>query len=216
LGERIANRALELRARLYWWNRRRLKPVRDAHVVRELIANGKPIWLELGSWTRPEMPGWTFSDWGGGGHLQLDLARPLPFPDNTVDRIYSSHVLEHFAYPSPMLDLLRECHRVLRPGGEFSVAVPDARPFLDGYQNPQAFARSALCSEEVGLKFTVPIDFVNFIAYLGGEHKHLFDRDNLPLVLQEAGFANARVRGFDPAIDLERRRHESIYAVATK
>jgi predicted SAM-dependent methyltransferase len=212
----VAEGLLRLRAQAYWWNRRRLKPRNDARVVRALLASGKPIWLELASWTRPEQVGWTFSDLGGGGDLQLDLTRPLPFPDNSVARIYSSHVLEHFSYPSPMLDLLRECHRILRPGGEFSIAVPDARLFLDGYHDPAAFRASALCTEDVGLNFKSPIDFVNFIAYLGGEHKHLFDSDNLPLILQEAGFSQARVRGFDPSVDLAQRRHESVYAIASK
>lgn len=200
--------------KFYWWRRTRISPSRNRRVIAALVSSGKPINLELGSWRRDGLDDWVFSDLGGGGDVQLDLVKPIPFPDSSVDRIYSSHLLEHFSFPHPMLDLLRECHRILKPGGEFSIAVPNARIFLDAYANPNGFEAKKYCSHDVGLTYKNKIDYVNFIAYLGGEHKHLFDIDNLPSVLTEAGFQNARVRDFDPSLDLEERKHESIYAIA--
>src|ERR1043166_2013518 len=111
-----------------------------------------------------------------------------------------------------MLELLRDCHRVLKPGAPLKIAVPNARLFLDAYHEPSSFDREKFFSYEVGLHYTSRIDVVNFIAYLGGEHRFMFDEDNLPRVLEEAGFRDARVREFDPSIDLERRRHESLCA----
>ena len=62
-----------------------------------------------------------------------DLRRGIPFPDATFDVVYHSHVLEHIdreAAPG----FLRECLRVLRPGGTLRVVVPDlerlARTYL--------------------------------------------------------------------------------------
>lgn len=46
----------------------------------------------------------------------------LPFPDNYFDYIYSTSVLEHTSFPEKML---REAHRVLRPGGKFYLAFPN-------------------------------------------------------------------------------------------
>lgn len=198
----------------YWWQRTRLSPSRNRKVINALVSSGKPINLELGSWRRDGLDDWVFSDLGGGGDVQLDLVKPIPFPDGSVDRIYSSHLLEHFSFPHPMLDLLRECHRILKPGGEFSIAVPNARIFLNAYANPEGFEATKYCTYEVGLAYKNKIDYVNFIAYLGDEHKHLFDVDNLPSVLTEAGFKNAKIRDFDPSLDLEERKHESIYAIA--
>jgi predicted SAM-dependent methyltransferase len=162
------------------------------------------------------MEDWIASDITGGGDIRLDLTQPIPFPDNSVELIYSSHVLEHFSYPIPMIDLLRECHRILKVGGTLSVAVPDARIFLDAYVNPGSFNKARFCSLDVGLSYKSRIDYVNFIAYMGGEHKHLFDEENLVLVLAEAGFRDVRIRAFDPDVDLEVRNHESIYAQAVK
>lgn len=200
----------------YWKSKARIPRGRNLKVVREIVEKGLPIKLELGSARRPGRDDWIFSDIGGGGDIQLDFTEPIPFPDNTVDCIYSSHILEHFSYPHPMLELLNECRRILKFGASFSIAVPNAKLFLDAYASPQAFDKDKYCSWDVGLKYQNSIDFVNFIAYMGGDHKHLFDTNNLVTVLEEVGFRDVRIRAFDSGLDLEVRKHESIYAVAIK
>ncbi|GMQ83083.1 MAG: hypothetical protein BMS9Abin05_2561 [Rhodothermia bacterium] len=162
------------------------------------------------------MEGWIASDINGNGDLQLDLTRPIPFPNATVEVIYSSHLLEHFSYPAPMLDFLRECKRILKSGGVFSVAVPNARIFLEAYADDSGFDKDKYCVYDVGLTYKGRIDYVNFVAHMGGEHKHLFDEENLLEILEEAGFSHVKLREFDPSVDREDRRHESIYAEGKK
>ena len=57
------------------------------------------------------------------------------FPDHTFERIYASHVVEHFDYNGELLATLTEWHRVLVPAGILYVSVPDldtlSRLFLD-------------------------------------------------------------------------------------
>ena len=48
--------------------------------------------------------------------------RQLPYEDDSVEQIAAFHVLEHFRYDEPVLE---EWHRVLVPGGECTVVVPD-------------------------------------------------------------------------------------------
>lgn len=55
---------------------------------------------------------------------RVNLLRRLPFEDGTFAAVYSSHVLEHFA-PATAEALLRECHRVLKPGGILRTVLPD-------------------------------------------------------------------------------------------
>jgi SAM-dependent methyltransferase len=66
-----------------------------------------------------------------------DLRRGLPFTDNTFDVVYHSHVLEHFP-KNNVRHFMRECFRVLRPGGILRVVVPDlegiVRQYLDALQ----------------------------------------------------------------------------------
>jgi SAM-dependent methyltransferase len=60
----------------------------------------------------------------GPGVMAHDLKGPLPFEDCEFDAVYHSHLLEHLPKPQAPL-LLRECHRVLKPGGVLRVVVPD-------------------------------------------------------------------------------------------
>src|SRR5436309_15010871 len=45
-----------------------------------------------------------------------DVTTPLSFPDRHFDAVYHAHLLEHLPRPHA-LPFLRECLRVLRPGG---------------------------------------------------------------------------------------------------
>ena len=58
------------------------------------------------------------------GVIAHDLRRGLPFSDASFDAVYGSHVLEHLV-PGAAEKLLRECLRVLKPGGIVRLAVPD-------------------------------------------------------------------------------------------
>jgi hypothetical protein len=51
---------------------------------------------------------------------------------------------------------------------------------------------------------------------MDNNHKHMFDEENLLAILTNIGFKKARLRDFDPGLDMEKRKHESIYAVAEK
>jgi predicted SAM-dependent methyltransferase len=54
------------------------------------------------------------------------------FKDNSVDLVYSSHLLEHFPR-NKTEDVLREWHRVLKPGGILRIAVPDFEKLVEVY-----------------------------------------------------------------------------------
>lgn len=62
----------------------------------------------------------------------LDIRAGLPFPNNSVEGIYTCHTLEHFEI-GPMLGILREMHRVLIPGGGFRIVVPNLERAIDAY-----------------------------------------------------------------------------------
>ena len=182
--------------------------------------SGGEIWLEIGSGPRKGANGWITFDLPGaslseGADLLGDLTNPLPFHDNEVARIYCSHVLEHF-HIRELMKLLAECHRALCPGGTMSVAVPNARIYLDGYFASEKFDLQRFLQYEPAVTNFGRMDIVAYMAYMNGDHRYMFDEENLLRVLRGAGFARAELRGFDEALDLRERDYESIYALATK
>jgi len=70
---------------------------------------------------------WIHIDGGDYDHLDYIDITKLEFDNNSVDLIYASHVLEYFDI-NEVKDLLREWRRVLKPGGELRVAVPEVAP----------------------------------------------------------------------------------------
>ena len=55
---------------------------------------------------------------------QANLLETLPFDSNSISLVYSSHFLEHI--PLHQISFfLKECHRVLKPGGVIRLVLPD-------------------------------------------------------------------------------------------
>jgi len=182
-------------------------------LYKKSLRQNLPVQLELGS--AEARKGWITIDRSDGADLILDLAKPLPFHDNSVDKIYSSHLIEHLDYQGGIA-LLRECHRMLRANGILSLCVPDASIFISAYCN--GLDIKSLCKVEPALHYHSPIDFVNYVAYMNGEHKHMYDRDNLIRVLKYIGFQSVSLRGFDSELDVKRSDYEpvSMYVLAIK
>ncbi len=56
--------------------------------------------------------------------LSHNLLNGIPFKDNEFDVVYHSHLLEHFTKTAG-ISFIKECYRVLKPGGIIRIAVPD-------------------------------------------------------------------------------------------
>jgi len=64
--------------------------------------------------------------------IAYDLLGKLPFEDNTIDVVYTSHVLEHFSKYNAT-EFLAECYRILKPNGIIRVVVPDLEQIIKNY-----------------------------------------------------------------------------------
>ena len=143
--------------------------------IEALLKSSLPINIELGAGKDRVMKGWTSVDMNDSCDLNLDLTLPLPFPDNSVNMIYSSHVLEHFKF-TDLIKLLCECLRLLKPGGKFSAAVPNARIYIDAYHCTDNFNSDLFCRHKPAYNFNSKIDYVNYMAYMDGHHQYMFDK----------------------------------------
>jgi predicted SAM-dependent methyltransferase len=174
-----------------------------------------PLKIEIGSGPKTGSNGWTTLDTCKECDLNWDLRYGIPLPESSVGMIYASHVFEHF-YFCDLLNLLRDCRRVLVLGGEMLIAVPNARLYVDAYCQGLDYPPKELVWSP-GMPNTMSaIDKLNYMAYMGGHHKYMFDQQNLLNILNMCGFQKCSLREFDPKLDILERHFETIYARAEK
>lgn len=134
-----------------------------------------------------------------------DIVQGLPIPDESIELLYCSHVLEHISLEELRL-ALGNCYRHLQPGGIFRLVVPDLEIMAKTYVNsntPEAaheFMRITWLGKEHRQR-----DILSFIKdWLAGNiHLWMYDYNSLSLELSKAGFKNIRRAKFgDSGIDL--------------
>lgn len=165
----------------------------------------KTGWLNVDLWPGP----WATPD------ICLDVSRPLPFKTNSLAEIYSEHMFEHLEFPEAVKLFLSECYRILEPQGKLTIGVPDLDHLQNLYQQ-QMKGNGPVIEMECHNLIAHPLEQLNESFHQHGEHKFLYNEEYLLALLKHFGFADARRRPFDPAMDAECRRAESLYVVATK
>jgi predicted SAM-dependent methyltransferase len=66
--------------------------------------------------------------------LQHDSRTKLPFGDETVDLVYSSHFLEHLTYDDAVV-FMTECKRVMKKGATMRLMLPDTELLMSKCAN---------------------------------------------------------------------------------
>ena len=182
---------------------------------KSLCRSSTPIFLELGSGRKKGHASWKTLDICLGCDFPWDLSRGIPFESYSVDVIYSSHLFEHLSFPEQK-KLISECFRVLKIGGKFSICVPNVKPYLQAYIDGKCHKTKESSWYPGWPDNSCLLDQVNYIAYMGGQHKYMFDEENLMHLLEHSGFENCSIREFDELLDSKARASDSIYAEALK
>jgi len=162
----------------------------------------KPSAIKLnvgGGKGHPEVEGWTVADLRRKADLHLDITKTkLPYEDDAVSVIFTSHTLEHI-YPQQLGFVLSEFYRVLKSGsGLLRIGVPDI-----------ALAARAYMSQDYGFFKTSEVSVFDKDAPIGGllaswfystrvfadselkhgeGHVHCFDYEYLVFWLRKTGF----------------------------
>jgi predicted SAM-dependent methyltransferase len=117
--------------------------------------------------------------------IWLDVRFGLPFPDCCVDAIYCSHMLEHF-YEPDISKLLRECYRVLKPGGGVRLVTPHLGKAISAYVNGDKGYFSDFPDKRTSLGGR----FVNHML-CRDQHRVMFDLTFMEECLSASGFPEA-------------------------
>jgi predicted SAM-dependent methyltransferase len=116
---------------------------------------------------------WLTADVTPRADVFMNVMKPLPLPDTTVDMVYSEEVIEHINRQAGR-QMVAECFRVLKPGGTLRLTTPSLNYFAKlALSNPAA------------------VQQINDIFYCHG-HQFIYSEESLRQVLSETGFANIR------------------------
>lgn len=162
-------------------------------VIRRYLDSKGPKKLQIGCGKNP-LPGWLNTDLLAGPKVVfLDATRKLPFPDRSLDYIFSEHIFEHISYRDGSR-FLEEAHRVLKPAGRIRIATPDMAFLIRLYCQPEAeisksYIRNSIDRFVEEPKFYARAVVVNnFFSSWG--HQFIYDFETLDYSLQTAGFRN--------------------------
>ena len=127
------------------------------------------------------------------GAIYMDAGEQFPLPDESIDFIYSEHLVEHLTYRQ-IINMLHECRRVLKPHGIIRIATPDLRFLLDLYRNPSSernvrYIRwSAEGGGGGGALPASPVFVINKFHTAWG-HRIIYDYESLAMLLGSCGFS---------------------------
>lgn len=148
------------------------------------------------------------------GGIRRDLSRPFPEESDSVDFIFHEHFIEHLTREQGVA-FLKECYRVLRPGGVMRLSTPDLYMLAIWYQQGPIDQWPGTWEPKS------PARFFNEAMRLWG-HQFLYDQEEIGDVLAEAGFKTILVEthgtsDYDELREIEARPyHQDLIVEATK
>jgi predicted SAM-dependent methyltransferase len=127
--------------------------------------------------------------------VYLDATKRFPFGDSTFHYIVGEHMIEHLEYHGAEV-MMRECFRILKPGGRVRFATPDLQVLLALYSEDQTetqrkyidWAVTRFMPEVRESKNVFVIN--NFFRAWG--HCFLYDQQTLRYALYASGFRDIR------------------------
>lgn len=192
--------------------RRGFRPTWRRRTIRRYFAEHPVAKVQIGTGTNV-LAGWLNTDLEpvSPGVIFLNAAKPLPFADRSVDYLFSEHMIEHVPYAQG-LAFLRECRRVLKPGGRVRIATPNLLNLVHAYHEPwsQAAYRYLTSAQYESLPGfpSRPCAVVNYFVRSWG-HQFIYDPETLTVAMESAGLTVVRFCPVGESADPSLQRLES-------
>lgn len=136
-----------------------------------------------------------------GGDVYMNASKPLPFPSESIDYIFTEMFSEELK-PSEFYVFLCECNRVLRKGGVLRQSIPMLDKIIDLYFDKSKIVSSTRVLARHYKKYDegVPIRmtnclWVNSMFHRWGEY-YYYDKETLFEMYKTSGFERLHLCGF--------------------
>lgn len=172
--------------RSYGWRRKEVERYLSNHAVAKLQIGCGPYPLE--GWLNTDL----LTNYRKESPFFLDAGKPFPIPDASFDYVYSEHLFEHLTFLQAN-NMLKECYRILKPGGIIRIATPNLKFLVDLYDHPEKSINKAYLehdAERSGMPFGPAYTISRFHTSWG--HQIIYDPETLTHFLESVGFSNVR------------------------
>jgi predicted SAM-dependent methyltransferase len=127
--------------------------------------------------------------------VYLDATTRFPFDDNTFDYVMAEHMIEHIEYQAAQV-MLKECLRVLKPGGRVRFATPDLSVMLALHSNEKTEDQIHYIDWSVSRSIPQAQErrdvFVINLLFREWGHCFLYDAETLHHAMRISGFGEVK------------------------
>ncbi len=123
--------------------------------------------------------------------IWADAARRIPLPDNSVEVLYTSHMVEHLDREEAK-GFMQEAYRVLAPNGIIRIAIPDLRKLVSQYiteGNADSFIEKTLLTRQ---RRQSVLDRLRYLIVGNRHHQWMYDGSSMVRLLSAMGFREPR------------------------
>ena len=126
------------------------------------------------------------------GKIPINIAKKLPFPSESVDVIYSCHVIEHLYYKQFRV-FIKESFRILKKGGIHIIMTPSLTRLIDAlYYNKDLRVKLLQGHEKfAGLKLD-PATLINYMTHIFYGHRFIHDFESINRPAKTTGYSQVK------------------------
>lgn len=129
------------------------------------------------------------------GIKNLDLRKPMPYRDRSVDAIFHEHFIEHLTKKEAE-SFFKECHRILKPNAVMRVGWPDLKKLIDAYFFKNRKYKKYVLPFLENHRFGENWDEILSDCLFDWEHRYAYTAKHLIMVLERTGFKEVGVKKY--------------------